>query len=516
MKQTQRDIKYIIKRILIGVGIAIVLFNLKKCNVYAQSYDLYLSSSNNANQITMYSSPPSSSYNVLCETITGQEDIFNFYLNYSGYNCNNVVFKDSSTNLYYFYIMISPTSYDMSSFSYISFGMPRTNNLSNTLINFPTNAYIYDSSNNLILNTANSTTSQLYPWSNRTRPYTLNPASSSVGLSTTSEMTTLARNETLSYYGSNFDIPLYFGTTQISSVDPLANYTKVDLTGYQAVLLVPKNYQTMLSDSSHTNESPPGTFRTYLDLEYYSQECVRGTLINVENVQDIMLNNIGVGTGNIAESVTGTCYQEPTQTIMSYEFDQYSGLKARGLLIYNGSQDWQSGFGTETPFFGTSYVWYDPNMYNAYLVESFDNFNQTISYKDYSGEDQEVTIESLPTFTESMENAIDNVDSPTPTEVNKQKLQAIFQFLKSPFSFLNKLNTTSCTPIDLPFPRSNQNIHLECLSSSVYDRYLPTALKSVIIIIINGLLFYRCTLSNIDIFTDILDPEDNKLEAVQL
>lgn len=500
MKQTQRDIKYIIKRILIGVGIAIILFNLKKCNVYADT--IYYSMDYVGNAWSYSSSNISS-------CTKGQK--FTFDYNGTTYN----ICASNNYNYAYTHIFV----FEYNGVPYIRLGSVNTN---------PTATKIVIPSNNSYFDLYNNDTAVASIDINAYTPmYFYNGTGAYINITrignNSNNYDTYITNsyfkqhiEDFTFIYSDLDLPIYYNDTLINPTDPLSDYTQVDLTGYQAALLVPKNYQTMLSDSSHTNESPPGTFRTYLDLEYYSQECVRGTLINVENVQDIMLNNIGVGTGNIAESVTGTCYQEPTQTVMSYEFDQYSGLKARGLLVYNGSQDWQSGFGTETPFFGTSYVWYDPTMYNAYLVKSFDNFNQTISYKDYSGEDKEVTIESLPTFTESMENAIENVDSPTPTEVNKQKLQVIFEFLKSPFSFLNKLNTTSCTPIDLPFPRSNQNIHLECLSSSVYDRYLPTALKSIIIIIINGLLFYRCTLSNIDIFTDILDPEDNKLEAVQL
>lgn len=513
MKQTQRDIKYIIKRILIGVGIAIILFNLKKCNVYADTptdyFSLNLTGTGNTKNWSYSNSDISScSYGSLL-SFDYNDTKYNICImsESSLYPDPQLVVLERNDTLWVSY-GIGPIS---SSATYFSFVPNGTDNVKRSF---------FDSSNNELSSLNIQSVKPGYQTSgatalvnitrrgdsSNTDPYTMSAT----------DMFANAQDFTLVY--TTFNLPIYINNNQVQPpiVDPLESYTKVDLTGYQAVLLVPKNYQTMLSDSSHTTESPPGVFRTYLDLEYYSQECVRGTLINVENVKDIMMNNIGVGTGNLSESITGTCYAEPTQTIMSYEFDQYSGLIPRGLLIYNGSYDWQSGFNEDTSYFGTSYVWYDSIMYNSYLVESFDNFNQTIQYKDYSGQDQEVTIESLPTFTESMENAIDNVDSPTPTEVNRQKLQAIFEFLKSPFSFLNKLNTTSCTPIDLPFPRSNQNIHLECLSSSVYDRYLSTALKSIVIIIINGLLFYRCTLSNIDIFTDILDPEDNKLEAVQL
>lgn len=523
MKNVKNDTRYIIKRILIGVGIAIILFNLKKCNVYADSiqYRTFCNNNNNATSTWTYYNESrncsNQNYNNSNETFT-----------YNGYEYNIGWYASSNSTKPLLLV------FEYNGEPYVTYGNIGTIPTGdNWYINITAN----QNQNNIkIKKTGESnisfTTGQLPYFSHSYIPgdatlnggivYTNVNTDNNINFQNATQLSWsffLEHYEDLHMIYNTYNLPVYVNSDyEVPNVpdDPLANYTKVDLTGFQAVLLVPKNYQTMLSDSSHTNESAPGVFRTYLDLEYYSQECVRGSLINIENVQQVMLNNIGVGTGNLAESITGTCYAEPTQTIMSYEFDQYSGLIPRALLVYNGSYDWQSGFNNDTSYFGTSYVWYDPTMYNAYLVESFDNFNQTIQYKDYSGQDQEVTIESLPTFTESMENAIDNVDSPTPTEVNRQKLQAIFNFLKSPFTFINKLNTTSCSPIVFPLPFVNRNLTLECMSTAVYNRYLPTILKTFIITILNGLIFYRCTLNNIDIFTNILDPEDNKLEAIDL
>lgn len=520
MKNVKYDTKYIIKRILIGVGIAIILFNLKKCNVYA------LSSTYNIGAVTddsafRFSTSNLSSTNYLVNSYNVNDIEFNFYCSRNNIYTDVLFFiieYNGKDYLYATYYKKNPDT-DYNNISY--YGI----NPSTSSLDYPPNLVAYNSDNSFFGNFASTTNvnmTQNYINSFTYRFYEIDLENVTRSSKTSSDKVlsyNILTNGNVIY--TNYDKPLKVNDNILINpiTDPLANYTKVDLTGYQAVLLVPKNYQTMLSDSSHTNESPPGTFRTYLDLEYYSQYCTRSSLINVENTQDIMLNNIGVGTGNIAETITGTCYEEPTQSIMSYEYDQYSGLKARGLLIYNAEQNWSGGLNPneqESPFYGTSYVWYNPNLYNAYLVQSFESFSANIQYKDYSGEDKEVNVESLPTFNEAMENAIENVDSPTQLDTNKAKLTALFEFIKLPIVFIKRLSTNNCSPVILPLPHTGQNITLQCMSSSVYNRYLPPALTSVLSIIINGLLIYRCTLTNIDIFTNILDPVDNKLEAIDL
>lgn len=507
MKSVKNDTKYIIKRILIGVGIAIILFNLKKCNVYADSleYRSFDLSANNITAIWNYSSNDisSCSNNGLLRSFT--------YGNYK----YNICYSPNFSNRYLL-------AFEYNGGVYVLYGSSNFTTYNNRY-----NMVITSDNMKILLNNGNNSMAFGYLPKFNQDPNSLirvdtddNITSSNVSKLTSTDLYTNNNYENLHLIYSTDDLPVYINQDyEVPDVpdDPLSNLTQIDLTNHYGVLLVPKDYRTMLSDYSTTEEVAPGVFHTNLNLSYYSQYCTRGTLLNVENVQDILMNHTGVGSGSLATTINGTCPEQPTETTLSYQYDMYSGMTSKALFIYNNSLNWQEGFDNNAEgYYGTSYVWYDSTLYNMYIVDSFENFNGTIQYIDYTGQQKEVTIESLPTMEQAIESALDALENEENIQPNTSKLQAIFTFIKTPFTFLSKLNTNSCKAILLPFPHSNQNITINCLSSSVYDRYLPQALKGILIIIINGLLFYRCTLSNIDIVTDILDPEDNKLEAIQL
>lgn len=555
MRQTKNDIKYIIKRILIGVGIALILFNLKKCNVYADTTEKYVYFTGR-NIYYVQNNSMDSTYLSGVGTLyfSNNKLQYNSYINENiSYNFGREISRNTTDNTvwvilrYYYnnieYALISALNpngsfypglvnsdlkimfshYDGSIYRndrYYLYYVPKNvteENISSYISNNPNTSfysfYLFTTS----LNSSNvcSTTSycsniKSFNFDNNTY-YNVFSNPSYLPADTIDINNAIILENTNNWYNLG-------DTTLEPDNDPLTDYTKLDLTNHFGVLLVPKDYRIMLENYSLTEEVAPGVFNTTLNLSYYSQYCTRGTLLNVENVQDILLNYTGVGTGSLSTTINGTCPEEPTETTLSYRYDLYSGMTSKAIFIYNNMLNWDSGFNieSETPYYGTSFVWYDSSLYNYYIVDSFENFNTNIDYIDYKGEQKEITIDSLPTMEQAIESALENMENNENISLNSSKLQAIFTFIKAPFTFLNKLNTESCSPINFPFPRSNQSIHIECLSSSVYDRYLPNALKTIIIIIINGLLFYRCTLSNIDIITDLLDPEDNKLEAIQL
>lgn len=87
-------------------------------------------------------------------------------------------------------------------------------------------------------------------------------------------------------------------------------------------------------------------------------------------------------------------------------------------------------------------------------------------------------------------------------------------FITIPFNFLTSLTSSTCSPISITLPHSNETVTLPCMKSYLQEK-VPT-LVNIIIIVVNGLLVYRITMRNIDTITDIIHPDDDKLEVVDL
>lgn len=316
-------------------------------------------------------------------------------------------------------------------------------------------------------------------------------------IDTNIENLTINNNPYTDYYGSS--VP--------------SNFTKIDLTGYQAVLITPISYETMLSESSHTTQPAPGVFNTYLDFTFYSQYCTRPSLIDISNTKNVILNENGVITGGAA-SLSGTCPDEPTEYTLSYQYDMYTGYKPYGLLVYNTQINKGDNWNTNSTYM-TSYVWYDTTLYNYELISDLSSLDLNIDYIDFTGENKSLVIEKLPSLDELFQNAIETYGQNSSEELNSNKLQNFLEFIKLPFTFLSNLNTFSCKPLSIPFPRTGRTINLPCMST-IYENILPDSLINILEIIINGLLIYRITLSNIAVVRSILDPGDDKLEVLEL
>ena len=92
--------------------------------------------------------------------------------------------------------------------------------------------------------------------------------------------------------------------------------------------------------------------------------------------------------------------------------------------------------------------------------------------------------------------------------------QYFLDFVKFPFNFLKSFITGTCEPITLPLPYLG-NMQLPCMST-IYSQFIPISLINLLSIVINGLLFWRFTLSNIHSLQDVLQPEDTELEVWSL
>lgn len=512
MKQTQRDLKYIIKRILIGVGITIILFNLKKCNVYALTKIEV--SSNNVSKITNTTGKKKvGEYKdslLDLEFYVDNNNSFNYYypIIYKYRNQNDLIFAISG--------IVSIEDLSLENISLGSIGITKDNSITSQYsVQYPPNLYLYDN-NTLICNvgsTCNSSNNAPFTSFNYMQynfmVYNFTQDTVNSGMNSSIFGQYVYNNTNIDFYNSNVPFDLTMGTKDIDYTppvqDPLANLTQVDLTNYGAVLLVPKSYETMLSDYSTTEQPAPGVFNTFLNLSFYTQYCTRQTLTNLTNTRDLIINNIGTSLGSLSASISGTCPTEPTETIMTYQYDMYSGMIPMGVLIYNNEVD-------DTPNsngYGTSYVWYDSNVYDIYLIKDIDNFSADISFIDYDGTEKNLKVDEIPTFEEMAQYAIDNN-----VELNKSRLNSLFGNIKLPFGFLNRLNNTSCQALRFPFPNSNEIIIIPCMSqtyTNVVGDLVPT-----IALIINALITYRCIINLILICQTMMDADDDKLEVLDL
>lgn len=159
------------------------------------------------------------------------------------------------------------------------------------------------------------------------------------------------------------------------------------------------------------------------------------------------------------------------------------------------------------------------------FLNNADNFDTTLHFFDENGDligDIQHTEESfnlpfvedywLQGFQDSGDTFTD--DTCSNGGICAENILTFIDFLKMPFNFLKSLNRNSCEPISIPFPFTNSSIQLNCLSS-IFSSVLGN-FYSVLFYIITGLYAYRITILNIDTITDVFNPEDDKLEVVDL
>lgn len=502
----KNDLKYIIKKIIIGIGIALGIIFFKPYIALAEttSYGLSLYSNNNFSQTSSFMKYKIFTLNLDSKFTGDPEQVsMTFYYRQSSQDKGSyVVFRDEINNRYFISLLTTRDTYNYTITDYNGYGSQCDNCVE-----------LYSGSsgvtNQSSVTTPTYTTNNGYifyaKWGFSS--YTTN----NLGLTTDNYKIIDTNIENLTI--NNIPWEEYYSPIP-------SGYEQINLSGYQGVLVIPKNFNTMLNDSSHTEEIIPGTIHTFLDLDYYSQNCVRGVLINIQNVQNILTSDIssGSGLGASAGAINGTCFEEPTKTTLSYQYDIYSGFIPQGILIYNNQKiepNWDSGFNSDFNPFGESFVWVNTNLYNYYLIPNLSTFNADINYVDYDNTDKNLKIENLPTFEDLIKDTQLNQDSVNDNLNTRAKLESIFSFVKIPFTFLNNLINGTCEPLTARFPHSSTDIVLPCLSVS-FAGWLGEQAYKGFQLIINGLLVYKIAMSLIQFTTKNLDPSDARIEVLDL
>ena len=175
-------------------------------------------------------------------------------------------------------------------------------------------------------------------------------------------------------------------------------------------------------------------------------------------------------------------------------------------------------------------IWSQYSIFrNAYINDLSNPLNNSLYYT-YNTTDKDVNVQFLGNngiyedftknfvldltdyFKDIISNGGEDFDS---DKSSSSFITQILDILKIPFDFLSNLNRDSCKPISIPFSPLNTNFTLECLSSR-FKSVLGEDIYNIFFLIISGIFAYRITLTNINSLSDVLDPDDDKLEVLEL
>lgn len=525
MKSVKNDTKYIIKRILIGVGIAIVLFNLKKCNVYADSNvrTFY----NNANNITGTWTYSTESGNCASHNYNNSNDTFN----YGGYEYNVCWYAPNNPGkkllvafeyhndiyvMYYNLNVANPTSR-------IDFTLTSTQfYISSVDTNIhATPGYIPHFMESYYYNTGTSYSSEVYNLTKINVDHSI--GRENIEQLKPEDLYLNDNYEDLHMIYNTYNLPVYINDSYVIpdySGNVPSNYTEVDLTGYQAILIVPKNYPYLLSEYGFESGGSSAN-NPKIHYTIYYKKCIKPTLIEINDLTNFSINTTLNSDPTSEYDLNSYCSDIPLPYTQDYPIYNLrtdpSSYYYMGILVYNNSIDYSQNspdwINTQQNPYGQSYVYVDTEFYNYYLVSDFSNFNQTLSYKDFNLEDKTTTINSLPTFDNLIGDSIDNVNENLIGQ--DMTYQNFVSFVKFPITFLRDLVGGTCSSLTFPLPRNMGNIVLPCMST-IYSEHLPSNLINLLSMLINGLLFLRVTLQNIACIQDVVSPEDTELEVWSL
>lgn len=396
----KRDIKYILKRIIIGVGIALVLANINKCNVYAESI---------TDSLCVGSSPTLSTCNY-----SDYSDAINF-----NYYYNNMqegfplIFSGNSNNI------------DTNS-HYITYSLVNNDLYSNSsgtmLFVFTDFRYITDN----------------WQW---------------------------------------FNIGIY----EYSHI-----YTNLSsFNGY---------YQTSISKIV-----PP---------------------FSASNPNTCGINNCNALTPNSDSYVLITTDENVINSINDSDNFYYNGSNYRNEYWFKHNDNFIYFLVWHGPF---KYSIFEDAGLNMKLIPQIQtnqpnmNIDSLYLYDSNSSsplENDETTIQDywLLGFYSGGDTWLDN--SYSDGGEASIKLKSLLEFLKLPFNWLKSLSKDNCTSLTIPFPYTNSNFEIPCLSS-IFSNVLGNFFN-IFVFLISALYVYRITLSNINCITEVLDPQDDKLEVIEL
>ena len=498
----KKDIKYIIKRVISAVLIVLIVGSLKQCKVSALSSSSYYITSNRYSDLGFSTSMPCLTQNsincfhIIDELSYDNSSIEIYFYNYN-YNSNSdysnvdtISMLFEYNNEYYLFSVIFNTS-DKPDLDDISYIVPENNSQAYL---FPPNLFAYNSNDevlyNLGLNSQGAFNYNFYKLDFDNVSYTklgYNNRSLANDILSNGLLVSTSSPYTIKYNGEEIYVPSPYPT----------GYEEISLTGNQAVYFVPKDYSNIQIESIQTN---PGSdfplYENYIDFNYYFIGSIKDGYFPLQNLDDITFKN--------------TLFSPLTTLVDSY-FPMYeggndmSGYQFYSYIIFNNPDD-----NIDTK------IYYNSILFDYYIIDDFYTYNENICTIDRNNDNICFSVD----FGSSVSNAWlkgfndENADFANNT-TTEDKISSVFDPIKIPFNWLKSLTNSTCNSLSLPIPFTNSSITLTCLSPR-FKQVLGDSFYNIIFYIITGLYAYRITLMNIDTITDVLDPQDDKLEVIEL
>lgn len=496
----KKDIKYIIKRVISAILIILIVGSLKKCNVNAEALTTYyLSSTNATNSLSFSASSPclsannSNCYHLVDSLTYNNYNIEFYYYNYR-YNGDYMVDKAISfliefDNKYYVFSIYYKENSDFD-YTNIDYLIASSNNLN---LNFPPNLYAFNNNNENLgnfgtfsdLNLVNTSSAFKYNF------YELNfenVSYTSYGSSSSSLANNILQNGLVVASSSPYTLKYNDNEIYVPSPYPVG-YEEISLTGTQSVYFVPKDYNDIQIDTIDNVN--------YIDFNYYVKGSITAAYFPLENMDDMeLIGDLFSPEFTLVDSHI-PMFQNPNGDAQGYQYYSY--------IIFNKNEV-------------DSIIHYNSVLFDAYFIEDIQTYNEIIC--SINRDDEEICFDMnfsadfenawLKGFQDDEEGFVGGLQ-----EKLGGRVSGFFDILKFPFNWLKSMTQTTCSPLVLPIPFLNGSFQLPCLSS-IYSSVLGDTLYNVIFYIINGFIIYRVSIANVSTIKGVLDPNDDKIEVIDL
>lgn len=168
---------------------------------------------------------------------------------------------------------------------------------------------------------------------------------------------------------------------------------------------------------------------------------------------------------------------------------------------------------------GTGYIQFINIVFNT-----LDNFTNQLNDNFSFGIFKSVKLsqyDNVPSLTDIQnENSSNSLDSISNSDVssffndfrlNDHGLSSIVLY---PFNFVSSFTNYTCSPLNLPLPRSMGNFQLPCVSSFMEDNFLP--IWNIFKLVFNGFIIYRILINLYSLIKNSYKPDNDRIEVVDL
>ncbi len=547
----KKDIKYIMKRIIIGVGIAFGVMLVKSLPVFAEekeyNYSIcqgQFSASNVINSDYCYISGYSRNYYKYLKFNVPNTSIFlNLYFSEEK-DSNYLVFYDEINESYIFYRTTSKAKFDFKMVWYENayfdghgpyntryFDKYNSSTGSTTFSEtYYSNIAIFTSKSNTAFEEQfqkNITMSSGYKYMNKYNYeidgqdyyfYTINETSPAY------QDYIEGYNDYYNFTWKNYKLinksmeHFYIDDTEkdVEELDKTpTGYEKIDMFNKYAILFYPKDFRnlpiecTKSKDGVTTDDDGNVTVipnKTCLEESYKFTFYYSGyfnTAFTDLSVMDVVKNPVE----QLTFPPTATPYELP----LLRNINDFKG----GIMFYNNSlSQITDDDGNVTTYYDKGYIYYDSSLFNYVIIEDYDTTpNQDISWIDKDGNTQNANINNIPKKNQTTLNeAQDTFDLFKNFKTNDHGLSSI---ITAPLSFIKNLSSATCTPVVLPIPFSkNQNVKLPCLTTMYEEK--ASSVYNIYKIVITGITAYWVCVRIYALVKGFKDPNDDKIEVMEL